>query len=206
MFDFNQWVETFQAYYRQHGKAHNDAGNMISLDDPPNRVEIVEENTTPWKVIGIHHLTPDENRGNRNVYIEVLCKQNEREVFKAIHWTWQGRRPNEAAPDIFAGQKPLNELVNLPLNLGMIVSVWPHLGEIVTGLSSYHPDETSGNTIGHHSFFVCFQEVNEDDGQLPEPEPEPIEIYASIRVVANLDWLKSLPVDDEDNITFTVGD
>ena len=147
MFDFEDWIEKFQERYSKTGIAYNDAidyGVVIQLS------------SSNWKVIGIHHLLPHENNGNHNVFVEVLCKQNDREAFKAIHWTWEGRQNHEAAPDVFAGQKPLNELVDIPLNFGMIVSVWPHLGEKVLGLSSDHPDEATGNTIGHHSFFISF--------------------------------------------------
>lgn len=200
MFKFQEWIDFFKQIHNDTGEIYNDAGDMISLDNPSKQVEINESNST-WRVLGIHHLTPEENRGNHNVYIELLCKQNEREGFKAIHWTWEGRRNDQNAPDVFAGQKPLTELVNIPINLGMIVSVWPHLGQMVSGFSSFHADEGDGNTIGHHSFFVCFQEIDET-GTIPPPEP--VETNATIQITANFEWLKTLPVDSEGDITFTV--
>lgn len=201
MFDFEDWIEKFQGEYSQTGVAFNDAeGYGITI----------ELSSSNWKVIGIHHLSPDENNGNHNVFVEVLCKQNDREAFKAIHWTWQGKQNHEAAPDVFAGQKPLNELVDIPLNLGMIVSVWPHLGERVVGLSSDHPDEASGNTIGHHSFFVCFQEI-ENGIITPEPEPEPDlpdtpGTNTKVIIEMSLDYLNTLQPDEQDNITFKIGE
>jgi hypothetical protein len=194
MFDFQYWIDYFKEYYRDNSVIYNDAESY--------GVIIQSAANLDWKVLGVHHLTPDENKGNHNVYIEVLCKQNEREGFRAIHWTWEGRQPNESAPDVFAGQKPLNELVNIPINVGMVVSVWPHLGETVLNLRSDHPDEETGNTFGHHSFFVCFQEVDADGGQLPEPDPEPAN--ATIEISANIDWLNTLPIDSQGNITFTI--
>ncbi len=199
MFDFPGWIETFKEYYRQRGAVYNDAYGMISLDDPTNRIEVLASDTLLWKVLGIHHLTPDENQGNHNIYVEMLCKQNEREAFRAIHWTWQGRRPDENAPDIFAGQKPLNELVNIPLNLGMIVSVWPHLGEMARGFSSNHPDaDEDGNTIGHHSFFVCFQEVDPDAPPSdPDPDPDPDPPTQGAVLLIKKSWIDGQTVDDD---------
>ncbi len=205
MFDFQYWINIFKQHKAKTGLIYNDA---ITYG-----VEIVVLNNLSWKVLGVHHLTPGENRGNHNVYIEMLCKQNEREGSWPIHWTQEGRRLNQNAPDVFAGQKPLNELVDIPLNLGMEVSVWPHAGEVVAGLSSNHLSsnhETPGNTIGHHSFFVCFQEV---DLNKPVPQPDPLPIPQPkpptpviIKVTANLEWLKTLPEDDQGNIIFEIGE
>lgn len=192
MFDFNSWIETFKIYYQEYGYAYNDA-DMTSLDNPSYQVSIQKPQNPTWRVLGIHHLSPEENRGNHNVYIEMLCKQGDREGFRAIHWTWIGRQLNEPAPDVFAGQKPHNELVNLPLNLGMIVSVWTNGGEIVSGLSSNHPDEMDGNSIGHHSFFVCFQEIDADEPDLdPEPPDEPQDTVMLIKK----SWLDQQEIDE----------
>jgi len=177
MFDFQLWIKTFQDHRRQ-GQFYNDAASYGVY------VKAIENPL--WSVLGIHHLSPDENKGNHNVYLEMLCKQNERDGFRAIHWTWEGRRPDEAAPDTFAGQKPHNELVDIPLNLGMIVSVWTQASGIVEGLSSNHPDEESGNAIGHHSFFVCFQEIDFDD--TPE-DKQPV-------MTINKEWLDSFGIDE----------
>ncbi len=176
IFDFQDWIEVFKTHYRKHNEAYNDTVDMVSFDDPSYQIIIEKPQNPIWRVLGIHHLSPTENKapnekfGKHNIYIEMLCKQDEREGFRAIHWTWIGRQLNQPAPDIFAGQKPHNELVDLPLNLGMIVSVWTNGSEIVKGLSSNYPDEMAGNTIGHHSFFICFQEI---DFSKPKPEPEP---------------------------------
>ena len=162
MFNFQYWIEVFKGHWQEHGEAYNDTASLVGDDI----VVIEKPQNTIWKILGIHHLTPSENQGNHNVYIEVLCKQWARNLNQVVHWTWEGRTINQNAPDIWAGQKPENELVNIPLNLGMVVSVWTNSGEKVSGLSSNHPDEAPGNKIGHHSFFICFQEV----GTYEEPK------------------------------------
>ncbi len=191
LFDFQDWIEVFKTQYREHNIAYNDTVDMVSFDDPSYQIIIEKPQNPIWRVLGIHHLSPEENRGNHNIYIEILCKQDEREGFRAIHWTWIGRQLSQPAPDIFAGQKPHNELVDLPLNLGMIVSVWTNGSEIVKGLSSNYPDEMKGNTIGHHSFFICFQEIDFDP---PEPEP-PIPPEQSTVMLIRKSWLDEQEVD-----------
>lgn len=200
MFDFNSWIEVFKTHHQEQGEIYNDA---VSYG-----VTIEHAENLNWKVLGIHHLEPDENKspnekfGKHNIYIEVLCKQGDREHFRTIHWTWEGIQSHEHADDLHAGDKPLNELANISIHIGMKVSVWPHLGEKVVGFHSSHPDEGDGNTFGHHSFFACFQEVDPDNGELPSPEPEPSN--AVVQITANLDWLNTLPADNQGNITFTV--
>ena len=201
MFNFQEWIAVFRDYYNQLGIVYNDAADYgVSIDIPENRI---------WKVLGIHHLYPSENKepneefGKHNVYIEMLCKQNEREGFRAIHWTWEGRQPNENAPDVFAGQKPLDEVVDIPLNLGMNVSVWTNGGEIAKGFSSNHPDEETGNTIGHHSFFVCLQEIGEDP-TIPPIEPPNIETVGNVAIKVNQDYVMSLVPDNEGNVRIEV--
>ncbi len=181
MFDFQHWIEVFQR-----NPGYNDAESYGIFIEPL-------ENPT-WQVIGIHHLTGEENRGNHNVFIEVLCKQNDRQGFKAINWTWEGRQPHEPALPVFAGQKSLDELIDLPLNLGMVVSLWVQGSGIGKGFSSNHPDEETGNTIGHHSFFICFQENGGENPDPPEPEPEPEkEVVLSI----NAEWISKQEVDSD---------
>jgi hypothetical protein len=189
MFNFQDWINTFRSHYAQTGTIYNDAASYGVLTlSMENRL---------WRVLGIHHLTPEENKGNHNVFIEMMCKQGGREGFRAIHWTWEGRQDHELANPVFAGQKPLDELIDLPLNLGMTVSVWTQGGEIATGFSSNHPDEGEGNTVGHHSFFVCFQEIDEDGPQpeppLSDPEPPSQEIVMLIRK----SWLDKQEIDED---------
>lgn len=186
MFDFQAWIKVFEVYFRENGTAYNDAADYgVRIDSFPNRT---------WRVLGIHHLTPEENRGLHNVYVEMLCRQNEREAFRAIHWTWQGRQLHEAAPDVFAGEKPLHELVDIPINLGMVVDVWTNGGEVAAGFSSDHPDERPGNTIGHHSYFVCFQEIGgEDEIEDPPGDSPEDEIVMTIKK----SWFDGLSVEDD---------
>ena len=217
MFDFQTWIQKFKDHLHDTGTIYNDAVSYgVAIEKPINR---------SWRVLGIHHLTLDENRGNHNVYIEMLCKQDEREAFRAIHWTWEGRQATERAPDVFAGEKPLNELVNLPLNFGMLVSVWTDESDKGINFSSNHPDELGPNgekwnSVGHHSYFICFQEIDTDSlppdpdpptPEPPEPEPEPptpeppVEpVKAQAIITVNKAYLDTLEIDSAGNVTFAI--
>lgn len=182
MFDFLSKIQEFEIYHKAQGKPYNNAVDYgVLISGPENPL---------WRVLGVHHLSPDENRGKHNVFIEVLRKQGNRDLTRPIHWTWKDRQSDQSARDVFAGDKPPNELIDLPLFLGMIVSVWTDDSEVASGFSSNHPDEGNGNTIGHHSFFVCFQEVNEGVGNDPPEEGETV-------LAIKKSWLDGLPLDDD---------
>lgn len=157
------------AYIQQHGFPLYDAADY--------GVRIVEadvaENETCWRVIGVYHLKPEENRGNHHVYFEVLNEAEQR--LTGPHawagWTWEGRQPHERA-DPTPLDKPAHETAgNIPINrAGQIVSVWikglsreaDEPSDRVENLRTDHPDERApdgslGNSIGHHSFYVIFQ-------------------------------------------------
>ena len=131
----------------------------------------VAEGETYWKVIGVHHLLPDENRSNHHVYLEALDENGQR--VRPATWadfTWEGRQSGQVAGPVPL-DKPDNEAAgNIALHDGQIVSVWmkgmsreaQDKSDRVENLDIIHPDEPgpSGelwNTIGHHSFYLIFQ-------------------------------------------------
>lgn len=137
----------------------------------------VAEGETYWKVIGVHHLLPDENRSNHNVFLEALDENGQRvkNPIAWAGWTWQGRRDNERA-DPVPLDKPIGEAAgNIALHDGQIASVWINgqardgkdKSDRVENLDIIHPDEPGPNgekwnTIGHHSFYVVFQRTRKE--------------------------------------------
>lgn len=125
-----------------------------------------------WRIIGIHHLTPEENRGSHNLFFDVLGINGDRiRPVVWVHWTWKGMRQDEVASPV-QGDKPDNEPVgNIGIGGNQIVyakctgrdnvedadgpSDW------IMDVHTNHPDEgdQEGNTIGHHSFYVVWQET-----------------------------------------------
>ncbi|HEX9924358.1 MAG TPA: carboxypeptidase-like regulatory domain-containing protein [Anaerolineae bacterium] len=141
----------------------------------------VAEGETYWKVIGIHHLLPEENRGNHHVYMEALDENGQR--IRPVAWadfTWEGRRPDEQAGPVQL-DKPDNEPAgNIALHDGQKVTVWVRglnrdgadKSDQVGNLDIVLPDEPgpSGelwNSIGHHSFYVVFQRTLKAGGATP---------------------------------------
>ena len=138
-----------------------------------------------WRVIGVHHLSPEENRGDHHVYVEVLDEQGRRvkPANLAVHWTWEGRQPDQVAKPA-ALEKPDNEpLSNVPIARGAVLDVWlagdglP--SDVVGGLRANHDDEpgpgdNKWNTRGHHSFYVVFQRTTKknvaENGSVAQPD------------------------------------
>lgn len=77
-----------------------------------------------FRAIGIHHLLPHENSGNRNVYIDVIDENNQRIKGALINWDWVGRQPHEPARPVMI-DKPDNEPgANISIGSKQIISVW----------------------------------------------------------------------------------
>jgi len=125
----------------------------------------VEKGQPYWKVIKVHHLSPAENHGNHNVYVDLLDEDGNRIYGAKTRMTWQGGQ-GEATID-----KPENEPgTNFPVWKHQVVTV-EGMGlpsDKVVNLHSGHPDEAGppawGNTLFHHSFYVVFQRTIKDGG------------------------------------------
>ncbi len=129
---------------------------------------IVADNALYWKVTKVQHLTPDENGGKHNVFVDALDESGQRCQDSALRigWTWEGRRTDEAAdPKLL--DKPLNEPAgNVDLYQNQLLQIWIEgdncPSDRVENLHTNHPDENNsagelGNSVGHHSFHVIFQ-------------------------------------------------
>ena len=132
----------------------------------------VAEGETYWRLVGVHHLLPDENVSKHNIYIEALDEKGARikNPIAWAGWTWEGRRPNERA-DPVALDKPDSETAgDIAIHFGQKASIWikglnrdaNDKSDRVENLHTAHADEPLPdgrllNTIGHHSFYVVFQ-------------------------------------------------
>jgi hypothetical protein len=166
--------QSYNTDYLEETLPTSDAGNY--------GVQIMEtsatEGETYWRVIGVHHLTPSENRGNRHVFIEALDEEGRRVQgpFAWAGWDWEGRRQDEVA-DPIPLDKPVNEPAgNIPMHFGQKVSVWikgttrqgTAASDKVQGIHTAHADEpgpggVKWNSVGHHSFYVVFQRTRKSN-------------------------------------------
>jgi len=151
--------------------AVNDAAEKYGVAIEPAEVAPGEKY---WRVIGIHHLKPNENWGNHHVFLDALDADGNR-VRNPSAWagfTWEGRHPDEFAPPVAIDKPDTEPGSNIAIGRNQIISLWmrgrhPNAtdkSDRVVGIRTDHPDEplpdgTLHNTWGHHSFFVVFQET-----------------------------------------------
>jgi hypothetical protein len=135
-----------------------------------------------WRLIGIHHLTPDENRGGHGVFVDIVDEAGApvRDSSFRLRWGWEGQHPQEAAPPK-TFDKPANEPgTNVDLFLGQQLWVEVDGGGLpsdrVEMLNSKHADEAGPhgelwNSIGHHSFYLVFQRTHAAGASHAAPKP-----------------------------------
>jgi hypothetical protein len=162
MLDIQYWNNLFLT-----NPGYNDAK---SLGVTINRVS-----NAKWRAIGVHHLTGDENRGNHNIFCDVLNKEGQR-VNGARLKMIQGE-----VGSVFATiDKPAYEPgTNFPVWDGapVSVSVAEGLSDSFDGMSTLHPDEDPGNYLAHHSFYVVFQENGGPVDPPPDDKGELVPIF-----------------------------
>lgn len=120
-----------------------------------------------FRVIGIHHLSGSENRGNHHIYCDVLDENGARLNGSLIKVQVGNNPPTYATVD-----KPASEPgTNVPMwaNTKYAVSVDGHPSDTAIGLHTGHSDEPGGNFWGHHSFYVVWQ--RRPVQFVPEPPP-----------------------------------
>ena len=125
-----------------------------------------------YRIIGIHKLTPQENAGNHNLYIDVLDKDGNRANEK-IKWGWLGQKPNEK-PNPVTLDKPDNEPAGNIVIWGNQI-IWAEVlnkpSDGVVNVNTQLADEGPGNTYGHFSYYVVWMWV--ENNTEPEPTPDP---------------------------------
>lgn len=131
-------------------------------------------NRAAWRCIGIYHLSPTENRGRHNVFVDVLDETGKRTNAPTIRWTWWIDGPTQTT----RLDKPADEpACDIPLESKATVTLWVDGDSLpsdrVGNLHSRHRDEGDGNTWGHHSYYIVFQRQGVTVAPPVEPEPEP---------------------------------
>ena len=143
---------------------------LPELDIPPDASQY-------WCVVGVHHLSGAENRGNHHIFCDVLDEAGNRINGARLQLTQGNQAPVFAVID-----KPAEEPgTNFPLwssDRGDVSVVWPPEAplpsERAIGISTAHPDEEAGNTLFHHSFYLVFQRTNIPPAVDTTPATEPI--------------------------------
>jgi hypothetical protein len=171
VFNHTHYQQRYRTSFQQSGQLLNDAatyGVQVAATPPA-------PGAARWQAIGVHHLTPDENRGQHNAFVDILDEHGQplRDPNLRAGWSWEGRRPDEDAPPQPLDKGLAEPAGNVPLFRGALLEVWisdPNAAsDHVTRLSTDHPDEPNPdgeifNSIGHHSYYVVFQRVPATSG------------------------------------------
>ena len=183
-------VTTKQQTKRKERRARNRSHPALRAPVTVNQAEGYNVHLTPaavtagqcyWHVTSARHLSPEENRGRHNVFVDALDENGQRCRMPTLRigWSWAGRRPDEQAP-LKPLDKPDNEPAgNVDLYAGQHLEAWIEgdglPSDHVVNLHTDHPDEPGPggqlwNSRGHHSFHVIFQRtrktaVDGEDGE-----------------------------------------
>jgi len=149
------------------------------------KMDAPESNTGKyWELLVATHLEPWENLGRHNIYVTALDESGNRvrDPNIKIGWTWEGRRDDEAAEPLALDKQDGEPPGNVPLySPGMKATVWiedrVNPSDRVVNLHTNHPDELGPNgeiwnSIGHHSFNLVFQRMDEIPIDHPTPPDE----------------------------------
>lgn len=149
-----------------------------------------------WKAMTVHKLTPDENRGKHHVYIVLLNDSYEfiyTVAFETkIGYSWEGMREDEQPNPITPDKRYPEPIANIPMYKGQKLNVWiqdhDFSSDVVSGLTVDLPDESEGNTYGHHSFLVVFKLSNIKNTENPvNPSEDDIKFIVNQKVIEELD-------------------
>jgi hypothetical protein len=127
---------------------------------------VVAPGETYWKVIGIHHLLPMENRGDHHIYLETLNEAGERisppppdavwvdSQFANVHEPVKLEKPADEP----AGNIPMFQDNSYKVRVRGLSLNASDKSDLVENLHINHDDEPlpldglGGSTRGHHSF------------------------------------------------------
>ena len=116
----------------------------------------VPSGTKYWKIVDAYHLSGQQNRGNHNVFADVLNADGTRRMGARCNLYFAGRSA------VLTVDKPANEPgTNAPMFRGSYYDIEAAdlPSDKAVHFNSEWPDEEEGNTNGHHSFMVIFQET-----------------------------------------------
>ena len=117
-----------------------------------------------WRVVQVHHLTPQENGQRHHLFFDALDKAGNRVTGARVHVDWDG-----GGRDLVIDKPPGEPGANEPMWKWQVCSVRA-LGlpsDVVENLHTAHPDEPPGNTLFHHSFLVVFQRAQANVAPAP---------------------------------------
>ena len=133
------------------------------------------------KLVRLHLLTPEENHGDHNIFVNVVDEDGCR--LENVVVAWHNTGNNTAGMAQLDKTDPNAPMGDVPVGQNDTMEIWIHRvddhyceSDIVVGFHTRHPDiEVPGSTTGHHSILAeyVFAEVPEAPGS-PEPPTPPV--------------------------------
>ncbi len=124
----------------------------------------VEPGQVYWKVIRVHHLTPEENNGRHHIFLDAVNEASERLYGAMFTILWDG-----GSDTVTIEQQPPEAGANFPMWKWQVCSV-EGVGapsDRVINLRTDHPDEAPGNTLFHHSFAITYLHTIAEESENP---------------------------------------
>lgn len=106
-----------------------------------------------WKVIRVHHLSPQENNRRHHIFLDAVDEAHQRLYGTLFAITWDGGRET-----VMVEKSPPEFGANFPMWKWQVCSV-EALGapsDRVINLRTDHPQEGEGNPLFHHSFAITY--------------------------------------------------
>lgn len=111
-----------------------------------------------FEVMLVHHLLPEENRGQHNLFFDIIGLDGKRMTGQEVEIRNINNAISYARIDKGIGEPGGNAPIWIQDTLSIRI---PNVdSDIVRGIHTRHDDEPGGNTRGHHSFYVIFQYRN----------------------------------------------
>ncbi len=130
---------------------------------------------TIFRVLRVHHLTPEENRGNHHIYVEVLDEDGRRIPGAQVRISWEG-----GSRVFTVDARPQRPGVAFAMDRWGVyeVDVLGAPSARVVGITAGHPDEGPGNPEFRHSFLIVFQRERVAVPEAITPVPPVEEVQA----------------------------
>lgn len=118
-----------------------------------------------WRVVCVHHLTPEENGNNHNVYADLLDENGNfiDRPQERMHYGWAGQRADEVSPPVAFDKSGDEPRTNMSVFKGAVFEVFlesQYPSDLVKGLTTDLPDEGEYNRRFHHSYYIIWQLQN----------------------------------------------
>lgn len=163
------------------------------------KIETSTATGTCWRAVLVRHLSPSENRGKQNLFVDVVDETGVRVFDDRLRIAWFDH-PGDLTADYTRLDKPDTPLEfgdgNVPISKAQTLTAWVHgdglPSDRVVGIHTRHPDEDTGNSWGHHSFYVRFQRTTKAVTVPPTDKPSDPTLADHERRIAKIEqWVRS---------------